>query len=120
MLKSNVTVYRLSFTNLTRFDDRENWYMARDPGFSYQSKFTGEEAAEEAFHLTNAPDDCLDDEQKEIIKEQQFKGPSMSVGDVVRVEPIVKGSKMPDYYLCKSFGWEKYGGDIIQLLKYLL
>ena len=110
----------MSFTHLMQFNDRENWYIAREPGFSYQSRLTGEEAAEEAFHLTNAPDESLDEKQKEILKEQQFKGPSLSVGDVVRVEPIVKGSKMPEYYLCKSFGWERYGGDVIQLLKYLL
>jgi hypothetical protein len=121
MIKSNVTVYRAPWTPLLRFsEDRENWYVEREPGFSYQSKLKGEEAAEEAFHLTNAPEDCLEDNHKEILAEQQFKGPSLSVGDVVRVEPIVKGSKMPEYYLCKSFGWERYGGDVIQLLKHLI
>ena len=120
MYKSNITVYRAPWNNIVRFDDRENWYIAREPGISYRSKLIGENAAEEAFHLTNAPEDCLEDEHKEIIKEQQFKGPSMSVGDIVRVEPVVKGSKMPEYYLCKSFGWEKYEGDVIQLLKCLL
>jgi len=121
MFKSNVTVYRALWTPLLRFnEDRENWYVERESGFSYQSKLKGEEAAEEAFHLTNAPEDCLEEDHKEILKEHQFKGPSLSVGDVVRVEPIVKRSKMPEYYLCKSFGWERYGGDVIQLLKHLI
>lgn len=99
---------------------RDNWYIERQSGFSYQSKFEGEKAAEEAFHLTNAPDDCLEEDQKQILIDQNFKGPCLSVGDVVRVESSVKGSMMPEYYLCKSFGWEKYKGNVIELLKYLL
>lgn len=120
MFKSNVTVYRVSWSSPMFHDDREKWFVVRESGFSYKSKLKGEEAAEETFHLTNAPDECLEEEQKEILKEQQFKGPSLAVGDVVRVEPIVRGSAQPEYYLCKSFGWEKYGGDVIELLKHLL
>ena len=120
MYKSNIVVYRLPWDSLRSLHDRENWYVARESGFSYRSCFSGEKAAEECFHLTNAPDDYLEEEHKEILKEHQFQGPSLSVGDIVRVEPFVKGSKMPEYYLCKSFGWEKYRGDVIQLLKYLL
>ena len=114
MFKSNITVYRALWNSLVHFEDRENWHVIRGPGISYRSKLVGEEAAEEAFHITNAPEDCLEDEHKKILTEQQFKGPSLSVGDIVRVEP------MPEYYLCKSFGWEKYEGDVIQLLKHLL
>ena len=120
MFKSNITVYRAPWNSTIRFEDRENWFVVREPGFFYKSALKGEEAAEEAFHLTNAPDECLEDDHKQILKEQNFKGPSLSVGDVVRVEPIVRGSKLPEYYLCKSCGWEKYCGDVIQLLKHLL
>ena len=121
MNKSTITVYRTPRNSVILFEDRENWFIVREPGFSYKSAFKGEEAAEEAFHLTNAPEECLEDKHKQIIKEQQFKGPSLSVGDVVKVEPIIRSSKkLPEYYLCKSFGWERYGGDVIQLLKHLL
>jgi len=120
MIKYNITVYRAPWNSVAHFEDRENWFVVREPGFSYKSKHAGEEAAEEAFHLTNAPDECLEEDQKQLLKEQNFKGPSLSVGDVVRVEPVVRGFKLPEYYLCKSFGWEKYCGDTIQLLKHLL
>jgi len=119
MFKTNITVFRAPWNSIVEFKDRENWYVARDSGFSYKSKLNGEKAAEEAFHLTNAPDEYLKDEQKQILEEQHFKGPSLSVGDIVKVEPIVRGSKLPEYFLCKSFGWEKFDGDVIQLLKHL-
>jgi len=74
----------------------------REEGLTYKSSLDGEEAAEEAFHLTNAPEDYLDEDQKRLLKRLEFKGPSLSVGDVVRVEPIVRTS-LPEYFLCKSF-----------------
>ena len=86
---------------------------------TYRSKFTGEEAAEEAFHLTNAPDELLEEDQKAFLKELDFRGPSLSVGDVVRVAPVVD-KKFSEYYICKSFGWEKFTGDYFKLLRYLL
>lgn len=115
MLKSDVTIYKLLWEN-TLLEDREKWFVDRHEAFSYKSKFEGEEACEEVYHLTNAPEDLLEDYQKEIIKD--FKGSPLSVGDVVRVETLVKGLKTADYYLCKSFGWEKFDGDVIQLLKH--
>lgn len=103
---------------LNYFHDRENWYQYRTSGFMYTTQLDGEAAAEEAFHLTNAPNDCLTDAQKELLAEKNFKGPSLSVGDIVRIESVVT-RRMPSYYLCKSFGWEEYNGDRIQLLRYL-
>jgi len=120
MIKSSVTVFRLPCTKLT-YETREEWFQDRQSGFSYQSKFEGEEAAEEAFELTNAPEDYLTEEQQQILEEQSFKGPSTSVGDIIKVEPIVRGTKakLSEYYLCKSRGWEKFEGDIIKLLRHL-
>lgn len=121
MLKTKVTVYRLPWSSVTEFSEaRESWNVSREPGFSYESELEGEHAAEEAFHLTNAPLDYLNDEQQNILKEQDFKGPALSVGDIVRVATFVRGQKMPEYFLCKSYGWEKYNGDVIELLKFLL
>lgn len=100
------------------FDNRESWYIHRTSGFMYTTTLSGEAAAEEAFHITNGPDDCLTDEQRELLLKKDFKGPPVVTGDIVRIESVVT-RRMPSYYLCKSFGWEEYNGDRIQLLKYL-
>ena len=115
--KSLITVYQESWNNRNWFS-REQWFVDREEKISYKSALTGKEAAEEVFHLTNAPEEMLDENQKNLLKKLNFKGPSLSVGDIVRVEPIVRTS-LPEYYLCKSVGWEKFEGDTITLLKYL-
>jgi hypothetical protein len=119
--KFNVTLFRLPWTT-SHFEDREKWFIGRESGMSYYTDLGGEKAAEEAFHLTNAPSDLLTEEQKQILKEENFKGPSLSVGDVVRVESVIRlnTNSFPEYYLCKSFGWEKYNEDPISLLRHLL
>lgn len=117
--KSYVTVFRRTWNNVLDWEQRENWFVERTEGFSYVSYLKGEEAAEEAFHLTNAPEDCLTDEQKDILIKEDFKGPSLSVGDVVKVANI-PNAKLPEYYICKSFGWEKFNGNVIELLRYLV
>lgn len=117
-MKSVVTVYKLPWNEL-HFDQREEWFQDREQGISYTSKLSGEKAAEEAFHLTNAPDDSLTESQKSLLKFLEFKGSSLSVGDVVRVEQYLGSRSVPaEYYMCKSFGWEKFDGNIIELLKH--
>ena len=122
MIKKNqVTVFRLPWTT-SHFDDREKWFVGRESGMSYYTDLEGEKAAEETFHLTNAPENLLTEDQKNILKEQNFKGHSLSAGDIVRVESVIRlpNNAFPEYYLCKSFGWEKYNDDPISLLKHLL
>ena len=114
--KSFISIYQQPW-ELRNGDKREEWFVYREEKVNYKSSLSGEKAAEEAFHLTNAPEECLEDDQKELLKSLNFKGPSLSVGDVVRVEPIVRTS-LPEYYICKSFGWERFEGDTISLLKY--
>ncbi len=100
------------------FDDREKWFIDRQECFDFTTDQKGEKAAEEAFVITNAPEEILNKNQKKILKENNFKGPSLSVGDVVRVFSKLE-KNLPEYYLCKSFGWEKFVGNKIQLLKHL-
>jgi hypothetical protein len=115
-MKTVVTIYKLPWT-ISFNDAREEWFQDRTQGITYTSLLNGEQAAEEAFHLTNAPEDCLTAEQKELLKTLNFKGPSLSVGDIVRVDQYPKPHSTPaEYYLCKSFGWEKFNGDIIRLI----
>lgn len=119
MKKNEITLYRLPWGVVGDYKNRENWHQARISGMVYYTDLEGEEAAEEAFHLTNAPEECLSEEHKGLLSEHRFKGPSLSVGDVVRVESVLRGYCLADYYLCKSSGWEKYEGDRLQLLKFL-
>jgi hypothetical protein len=116
-MKATVTLYRLPW-NPFNIDKREEWFVEREQGLSYVSNLTGEAAAEEAFHITNAPEECLTEAQQEMLKLLDYKGPSLSVGDIVRVEQYPKQHSTPaEYYLCKSYGWEKYEGDVINLIK---
>ena len=121
MKKSIVTCYRLPW-GLDYHAVREEWFIDRKEHITFHSELKGEKAAEEAFHLTNAPEEILSESQQDILKELDFKGPSLSVGDIVRVAPYLQNakSKLPEYYLCKSFGWEKFKGSTIQLIKHLM
>jgi hypothetical protein len=117
MTNSNVSIYRLSWSE-DHLNVREQWFQKRQEIFQYRSALGGEQAAEEAFHITNAPEECLTEEQKAILAINQFEGPSLSVGDIVRVQSC-QTNLLPEYYLCKSFGWEKFSGNNIELLKHL-
>lgn len=125
MNKTLVTIFRKPWNGKpwteSSFKERDDWFADRYEALSYQSFQDGENAAEEAFHLTNAPEECLEESQIALLKSLDFKGPSLSVGDIVKVEPFVRGfgSKQPQYFLCKPYGWEKYEKDPIQLLKHL-
>jgi hypothetical protein len=115
---NTITVYHLPW-GVNYQKERETWFTDRTEYISFRTKLEGEAAAEEAFHITNAPEELLTEEQKQLA--ENFKGPSLSVGDIVQVAPVVVGPNcpLPEYYLCRSFGWEKFVGDTIQLLKYM-
>lgn len=114
---NQITIYRRLWTE-TNFRDRENWFVERVSGLTYLTKQEGEKAAEETFHLTNAPTECLNEDHLNIIEKQNFKGPPVCVGDIIKVESVVT-KRMAQYFLCKSVGWEKFEGNRIELLKFL-
>lgn len=120
MTNTKVIVFHLPWT-VEHHEIREDWFQERFEQIRFNCEETGEAAAELAFHLTNAPEECLKEDQVNLLKELQFKGPSLSVGDIVRVAPYLQNcnSALPEYYMCKSFGWEKFEGNVIELLKYL-
>ena len=72
--------------------------------FNYQTNLDEENATEETFQLTN------ESGLQQLVK----------TGDVIKIESIIRGASLPDYYLCKSTGWEKFKGDRIQLIRHLL
>jgi len=61
-------------------------------GGVFETELKGEDAAEEAFDLTNNPS------RQEEREEKYGRGRSVSSGDVIEVE----GTK----FVCMSFGWE--------------
>lgn len=59
--------------------------------------------AEEAFHITNAPEELLSEPQKEWERiHRKNRAPSLSVGDVAQVTHPYG----TEFYLCRSSGWE--------------
>lgn len=74
-------------------------------GMSLPADASPEWIAEKLFHLTNAPDDCLSEEDAALVRQMRGRGlvgPSLSVGDVVEV----KTAKNETHLLCKNIGWE--------------
>ena len=60
----------------------------------------GEEVAELMFHILNAPEEMLSEEEIEIAND--FRAPgnySLSTGDIVEVDGVD--------FLCESFGWKE-------------
>ena len=74
-----------------------DWSLPRMHAYTYLTECKGSDAAEQAFHIFNAPESMLEEWQKYIAR--GYKGPSLSVGDVVEVDGVE--------YLCCSVGWKK-------------
>jgi hypothetical protein len=78
--------------------DAEKMAMIREElphytvGGTFETELTGEDAAEEAFDLTNNP--CRQDERET----KYGRGRSVSSGDVIEVDGVK--------YVCMSVGWE--------------
>ena len=68
-----------------------------------------EEVAELVFHITNAPEEMLSEEELEVAKAFRDKGNySLSTGDIVEVDG--------DMFLCESIGWKKVDPNTIEVL----
>ena len=73
-----------------------DWSLPRKHVYTYLTEAEGYGAAEEAFHIFNAPEEMLEEWQQYIAK--AYSGPSLSVGDIVEVND--------EEYLCCSLGWK--------------
>ena len=61
---------------------------------------SGEETAELVFHITNAPEELLSEEELKVANAFRAKDNySLSTGDVVEVDG--------DYFLCEPAGWRQ-------------
>lgn len=79
-----------------------DWTLPRNHRYTYLTDSKGIDACEEAFTIFNAPEDYLEEWQKFIAR--GYKGPSLSVGDIVEVNG--------EDYLCCSIGWEKRSEEL--------
>ena len=79
-----------------------DWDLPRKHVYTYLTDAKGSDAAEQAFHIFNAPEEMLQEWQKFVA--QGYKGPSLSVGDIVEVDG--------EDYLCCSLGWKKRGEEL--------
>ena len=86
-----------------RFTETEDAH--REYALWYYSDKTGKAAAEEAFHISNAPAELLGPKESDI--KLRWKGRSLSVGDVVSVNNIIDGSVVTEHYLCCGSGWKQ-------------
>ena len=80
------------------FATRNKIYEAVIP--QIKKERVGEEVAELMFHILNAPEEMLSEEEIEIAND--FRAPgnySLSTGDIVEVEGVG--------FLCESFGWKE-------------
>ena len=71
------------------------WYKVR-----HDADLSVEALAEDAFHVFNAPDECLSENQ--LRRRGAYQGPSLSVGDVVQVR---RNGVLYAEALCQSSGW---------------
>ena len=72
---------------------------------SYKTEKAGEDAAEEAYHITNAPGEILRMSEKALLKEGGLSGKrSLSVGDAVMVQDFAGRAKV---FMCASSGWKE-------------
>lgn len=99
-----MTTVRIYIQDLDRRGDRQgyqfftsDWSLPRKHVYTYLTDAKGQEAAEEAFHIFNAPESMLEEWQQYV--QRGYSGPSLSVGDLVEVDGVD--------YLCCSVGWEK-------------
>jgi hypothetical protein len=98
-----MTTVRIHTQDFDRKFDREgyqfftsDWSLPRKHVYTYLTEAEGHGAAEEAFHIFNAPEELLEEWQQYIAK--AYSGPSLSVGDIVEVND--------EEYLCCSLGWK--------------
>jgi hypothetical protein len=80
------------------------WEVTRRVIASYQTALGGEDAANQAFKIFNAPPEDLDPNEREILGD--FRGPSLSVGDIVEVHPPTDSKEKAMAFLCESMGWD--------------
>lgn len=100
IIMNQVRIYIQDYSALkdgSRHFFEADWDLPRKHIYTYLTDAEGSDAAEQAFHIFNAPESMLQEWQKYI--QQGYSGPSLSVGDIVEVNG--------EEYLCCSVGWKR-------------
>lgn len=102
-MKNNKNLVEISVQDFDKIVDGRNaftacWELPRKFAVWWYTDLEGEEAAEQAFHILNAPDEFLTDTDR--YKKGDYVGPSLSVGDLVTINET-------EEYLCVGTGWQK-------------
>lgn len=95
---SNVRIFIQDFAEIDKTTLRgltSDWNLPRKFAIAYTTPLNGEDAAEQAFFILNAPTDYLNEYEQQIAA--NYKGHSLSVGDIVEVD----GKE----FLCSGIGW---------------
>lgn len=76
---------------------------------SFLSRKPQDKAIELAFMITNAPEECLSEAmrrwQTSLFRRYKFKGPCVTVGDIVLTEHLESRSKKA--FRCEPMGWKQ-------------
>ena len=109
-MQTTVRIYSQDLDKMDRsagvYPFEANWDLPRKHTYTYFTSKEGEAAAEQAFHIFNAPDSMLKDYELNIAQEARSKAfgvHSLSVGDVVQISGPDLGVTVD--YLCASRGW---------------
>jgi hypothetical protein len=100
---NRVTLYQKDFSTRTY-----------KPLLNFLYKKSAEDCADLAFFITNAPEECLPEKQKRwarsLFRRHAYKGPSLSVGDIVRVTDCDTGYTKT--LRCEPSGWSHVRVDL--------
>lgn len=107
-MKSSVTVllvpdqllrdfYMVKFNNEDKMNFIKTNFHSYQSAASWDVDYADDDAAEEAFDLTNNP--WREEERKAVYGRKR----SVSTGDIIKVENSVDGTR---YFLCDSIGWK--------------
>jgi hypothetical protein len=113
-MKSLVKIYIQDYNKIAsanKFPLHADWNLERNLKKEYKTDLVGIDAAEQAFKIFNKEN--LTQKEREILGD--YNAPSLSVGDVVEVHPLLDhkekstamAMKKPTAYLCDSFGWKE-------------
>ena len=84
------------------------------PLLNFLYKKSPEDCAELAFVVTNAPEECLSEAQRRwsrsLFRRHAYRGPSLSVGDIVRVTCCDTG--LTEILRCEPSGWSHVRIDL--------
>jgi hypothetical protein len=105
MIRSTVQFFGQDFNQIQDRPFQPVWNQPRilraQYAMTHDARVSDLEIAQEAFHIFNAPDECLTSRQ--LLRKRDYRSYSMSVGDIVK---IWRDGRLVCECLCCPIGWE--------------